>query len=58
MTAQDASATLPDAVYTLEPLIRQYADEAESTRRLSPPVVRALTEAGLFRMCVPRALGG
>jgi hypothetical protein len=41
MTAQDASETLLNAVYTLEPLIRQHADEAESTRRLSPPVVRA-----------------
>lgn len=58
MTAQDASDTLLHAVCTLEPLIRQYADEAESTHQLSPAVVRALAEAGLFRMCVPRALGG
>jgi alkylation response protein AidB-like acyl-CoA dehydrogenase len=58
MTAQDASETLLNAIGTLEPLIRQHADEAESTRRLSLPVVRALAEAGLFRMCVPRALGG
>src|SRR6266511_1115418 len=58
MTAQEASETLLNTVCTLEPLIRQYADEAESTRRLSPSVVRALAEAGLFRMCVPRALGG
>ena len=58
MTAQEASETLLNTVCTLEPLIRQHADEAESTRRLSPSVVRALMEAGLFRMCVPRALGG
>jgi alkylation response protein AidB-like acyl-CoA dehydrogenase len=58
MTAQDASETLLNVIGTLEPLIRQHADEAEATRRLSPPVVRALAEAGLFRMCIPLALGG
>ena len=58
MTGQDASETLLDTVSMLEPLIRQHADEAERNRRLSLPVVRALTEAGLFRMCVPLALGG
>ena len=52
MTGQDASETLLDTVSMLEPLIRQHADEAERNRRLSLPVVRALTEAGLFRMCV------
>jgi len=58
MTAQEASATLLNAVDTLEPLIRQHADEAERHRRLALPVVRALTEAGIFRMCVPLTLGG
>ena len=58
MTAHEASATLLHAVDTLEPLIRQHADEAERHRRLALPVVRALTEAGIFRMCVPRTLGG
>jgi alkylation response protein AidB-like acyl-CoA dehydrogenase len=58
MTAQEASATLLNAVDTLEPLIRQHADEAERHRRLALPVVRALTDAGIFRMCVPLALGG
>ena len=56
MTTQEASATLLKAVDTLEPLIRQHADEAERHRRLALPVVRALTDAGLFRMCVPLAL--
>jgi hypothetical protein len=42
----------------IEPLIQQYADEAERHRRLSLPVVGDLTGAGLFRRCVPLALGG
>ena len=49
---------LLSAVRTLAPLIREHADEAERNRRLSPPVVTALAEAGLFRMWIPRALGG
>jgi indole-3-acetate monooxygenase len=46
------------AVHTLEPMIRAHADEAERNRRLSPVVVTALAEAGIFRMYTPRALGG
>jgi alkylation response protein AidB-like acyl-CoA dehydrogenase len=49
---------LLDAVWTLEPLIRAHADEAEQHRRLSQPVVTALAEAGLFRMYTPHTLGG
>src|SRR5262249_44303941 len=58
MAAQEVTETLLSAVRALEPLIRQHADEAESNRRLSTPVVRALVEAGIFRMCTPLALGG
>jgi indole-3-acetate monooxygenase len=46
------------AVHTLEPMIRAHADEAERNRRLSPVVVTALAEAGIFRMYTPRTLGG
>lgn len=46
------------SVRALEPLIRAHAEEAERNRRLSPPVVAALKEAGLFRMYVPKTLGG
>jgi indole-3-acetate monooxygenase len=45
-------------VQGLEPLIRSHADEAERDRRLSPAVVTALAEAGIFRMYTPRTLGG
>jgi alkylation response protein AidB-like acyl-CoA dehydrogenase len=50
--------TLLNAVRRLEPLIREYADEAERHRRLSQPVVTALAEAGLFRLYTPHTLGG
>lgn len=46
------------AVHRLEPLIRAHAEEAERNRRLSPIVVAALAEAGIFRMYTPRTLGG
>jgi alkylation response protein AidB-like acyl-CoA dehydrogenase len=46
------------SVRQLAPLIRQHADEAEQNHRLSQPVVTALAQAGIFRMCTPRSLGG
>ena len=49
---------LLNAVRTLEPLIREHADEAERNRRLSQSVVTALAEAGFFRLYTPRTLGG
>jgi hypothetical protein len=49
---------LLSAVRTLEPLIREHADAAAQQRHLSPPVVTALAEAGIFRMYTPRAFGG
>jgi alkylation response protein AidB-like acyl-CoA dehydrogenase len=53
-TAEDLVAAARD----LAPLIREYADEAERERQLSEPVVAALHRAGIFRMWVPRELGG
>jgi len=49
---------LLSSVNTLAPLIRAHAEEAERNHHLSPPVVSALKEAGLFRMYIPTALGG
>jgi Acyl-CoA dehydrogenase, N-terminal domain len=57
-TADEVTGSLLDSVRVLAPLIRDHADEAERNHRLSPPVVRALADAGVFRMGVPRALGG
>ena len=58
MAAQEVTETLLSAVRRLEPLIREYADEAERNRRLSHPVVTALAEAGFFRLYLPHTLGG
>ena len=38
--------------------ISKYVDEDESNRRLSPPVVNALRNAGFFKLFLPKALGG
>ncbi len=50
--------TLLRSIGALEPLIREHADEAERNGRLSETVVAALAEAGVFRMFIPRSLGG
>jgi alkylation response protein AidB-like acyl-CoA dehydrogenase len=39
-------------------VIREHHAGAERERRLSPPVLAALHDAVLLRLCTPRALGG
>ena len=53
-----ADTTLIEAARRIAPVIREHNQEAERERRLSPPVLAALHEAGLLRMCTPRSLGG
>ncbi len=53
-----ADTTLIEAARHIAPVIREHADEAERERRLSPPVLAALQDTGLLRMCTPRSLGG
>lgn len=50
--------TLIEAVERIGPIITAHREEAERERRLSKPVLDAMVEAGLFRMLVPRSLGG
>lgn len=42
----------------LAPLLRSNAPQAETDRRLTDETIAALTEAGLFRLRVPRRYGG
>lgn len=42
----------------LVPLLKKYASWSEENRRLHDEVVAAMTDAGLFRMRVPRRYGG
>ncbi|ANS63224.1 hypothetical protein SLINC_1000 [Streptomyces lincolnensis] len=59
----DSSAPRSDAdlvarVRALRPLVRDHAPRAEQQRRVTDEVVAALTEAGVYRMNVPRRYGG
>ena len=56
--ADDPRTILLDAVDAVAPCIRAYGDQIERERRIVGPVVDALHERGLFRMLLPRSLGG
>src|SRR5260221_1761011 len=42
----------------LKPLVAEASDEIEQIRQLPERVFKALSEAGMFHMMVPRAIGG
>jgi indole-3-acetate monooxygenase len=53
--------TLSELLFTVEqlaPIIEAHSDESEHSRRLAMPVVEAMSLAGLFRLWMPRSLGG
>lgn len=57
MTTVEAP-TLLDAVQSVAPVVREYADESERIAKLADPVVAAMKANRLFRGLSPRALGG
>jgi alkylation response protein AidB-like acyl-CoA dehydrogenase len=52
------SSSFVEAAKGLAPLIQASAEEIEQSRRLPLPLVEAMAQAGLFRLWIPRALGG
>lgn len=58
MTLDRSAVDYRDVVRMLAPKIAAYADEIEAQRRLPQPLVDELVHAGLFRMLMPRWLGG
>lgn len=54
-------ATIPDLVEVAKsfiPQIEASREQSERERSLSAPLVRAMAESGLFRIWIPKALGG
>jgi indole-3-acetate monooxygenase len=47
-----------DVARKLAPQIQSCADETEAERELPRPLFEAMADAGLFKMALPRALGG
>ncbi len=56
--ALSVGSSLVERAKALAPLIAQEADEIERTRRLTPAVVSALVENGLYRSLLPESFGG
>lgn len=50
--------TLIESVKQIAPIVRAHSQEAEQERHLSSETVKAMIKAGLFRMFIPKSLGG
>ena len=53
-----AAASIVDSIRSLAPIIREHVDSIDQERCLPKPVVRGLVDAGVFRLLMPRSLGG
>lgn len=54
----DAASSFVDAAAALAPLVQASAEDSERSQRLPVPVVEAMAQAGLFRLWIPRTIGG
>ena len=57
-TGVEPDQQLIDRAASMVPLIRQHAAPGSEPRFVAEPVMRALDDAGLFSLLVPRRLGG
>src|SRR4051812_50180429 len=62
-TRNDEDVTRPDTelvarATALIPLIREYAAQGSEARRVAPEVAKALEEAEIFHLMVPKRYGG
>jgi alkylation response protein AidB-like acyl-CoA dehydrogenase len=58
LEAEGPNAEIVARARRLKPLIKQHAQQSEDDRRVAEPVIKALDEAGLFHISIPRRLGG
>jgi alkylation response protein AidB-like acyl-CoA dehydrogenase len=56
--AASVASGLVERAKAIAPLIAEEADDIERTRRLTPKVVSALVENGLYRSLLPKSIGG
>src|SRR3954462_7566455 len=54
----ERSAAYLAALHALAPLIAEHRETFDRQRRVPDPVFEALADAGLFRLWLPKALGG
>ncbi len=54
----DANSSFVDAAAALAPVVQASAQESERSRRLPVPLVEAMAQEGLFRLWIPRSIGG
>src|SRR5215831_5695551 len=57
-THSDSTVDMVEAARRLVPLIVASRDEGEQIRRVPPRLAKALAEAGLLQMFLPRSMGG
>ncbi|MCZ6854667.1 MAG: acyl-CoA dehydrogenase family protein, partial [Gammaproteobacteria bacterium] len=57
-TNRDEFSEIARQIAELKPIIEAHADEAEEQRHLGNEVARSMALAGLYRIAVPRSLGG
>ena len=55
---RDAALAIERAAAALASVVRAAADRAERERRLPRDIVESMIDGGIFRMCLPRSVGG